>query len=354
MKLKRIMIAASVLLSVSCYTLPAAATASAPSAAVSAVTSYDSSYNPCNKQDDMEVPYDGSRWVQPVKWNVPTIRPKDYNGGIMLFFDKIGFDAGYANGKVQRVYFSVRGATEPVSLIKFHIFYDTRLTVKENSNGEFVNSGKAVKSFTTGSSMVEEGQLAFYAYSDENILLDNASLFTIDFIIPEDAEQGDVYPIGISYVDDGIVPDMFINSQQDEAGRLQMTYVFTKGIYNGYLKINGEKQTTTTTTSTTTSTKTTTTTAVTTAPPVPNPEYKLGDVNNDGLINAVDASSVLEYYAIVSSARFSTFTAGQKLAADVNHDGFIDAVDASKILSYYAYLSTAKDDIMPLEEYIKT
>ena len=353
MKLKGITLAASVLLSVSFYTLPAAATATAPSAAVPAVTSYESSYNPCNKQDDIEVPYDGSRWVQPVEWNVPTIRPKDYNGGIMLFFDKIGFDPGYANGKVQRIYFSVRGATEPVSLIKFHVFYDTRLTVKENSNGEVINAGKAVKDFTTGSSMVEEGQLAFYAYSDENILLDNASLFTIDFIIPEDAEQGDVYPIGISYVDDGIVKDMFINSQQDEAGRLQMTYVFTKGIYNGYLKINGEKQTTTTTTLTTTSTKTTTTTAVTTTSPVPHSGYNLGDVNNDGFVNAVDASSVLEYYALVSAAQTGTFSAVQKIAADVNNDSFIDAVDASKILFYYAYLSTAKDEIIPLEEYIK-
>ena len=70
-------------------------------------------------------------------------------------------------------------------------------------------------------------------------------------------------------------------------------------------------------------------------------------------VNAVDASSVLEYYAIVSSGQFSTFKAGQKLAADVNHDGFIDAVGASKILSYYAYLSTAKDEITPFEEYIK-
>jgi hypothetical protein len=315
-----------VLLSVSCYTLSAAAaTASVPSAAISAVTSYENSYNPCNKQNDMEVPYDGSRWVQPVEWNVPTIRPNDYKGGIMLFFDKIGLDAGYANGKVQRIYFSVRGVTEPVSLIKFHIFYDTRLTVKENSNGEVVNSGKAVKDFSTGSAMVEEGQLAFYAYSDENILLDNGSLFTIDFIIPEDAEQGDVYPIGISYVDDGIVKDMFINSEKDEAGRLQMTYVFTKGIYNGYLKINGEKQTT----------------------------CKLGDVNNDGIINAVDASSVLAYYAMISTNQDGGYDDEQKLAADVNHDGNINAVDASNILSYYAYVSTTKEKPMSMEEFMK-
>jgi hypothetical protein len=90
--------------------------------------------------------------------------------------------------------------------------------------------------------MVTEGELAFYAYSKEDIELINGSLFTIDFIIPENADRGEVYPIGISYVDDGVVSDTFINSAKDDAGKLQMTYVFTKGIYNGFIKIMGDKR----------------------------------------------------------------------------------------------------------------
>jgi hypothetical protein len=301
--------------------------------------------NPFDKQDDMEVPYDRTRWVQPKDWNTPKIDPRDYDGGIMLYFDKIGLELEYAKGKVQRVYFSITGATEPVSYIKFHVFYDTRLTVKENSAGKFITAGKGLNGFTTGSAKIEDGQLSFYAYG-EDTLLDHSCLFTIDFIVPENAEQGEVYPIGLAYTDDGIVADTFINSHKDEAGKLQMTYVFTKGIYNGYIRILGEKKTTTTTTTTTTSVTTTANSDETT-------EYKLGDVNDDGMVNAVDASSVLAYYALISTNQEGEYNEEQMLAADVNHDGMINAVDASNILAYYAYASTTKEDILSIDEYMK-
>ena len=48
------------------------------------------------------------------------------------------------------------------------------------------------------------------------------------------------------------------------------------------------------------------------------------------------------------------FTDEQKKAADVNKDGLINAVDASCILSYYAYTSTTKDTLKKtLEEFLK-
>ena len=202
--------------------------------------SADTYPNYFNKQDDCEVPYNGSYWIQPPAWNCPTVNPRNYEGGIMIFFDKIGLYPENAHGKIQRIYVSVHGATDPVSMMKFHVFYDTRLKVVNNSNGDPVNPGKAVVDFDTGSAMVEEGQIAFYAYSKTDIELGNASLFTIDFQIPDDAEPGDFYPIGMSYVDDGIVADTFIDSKCTEEGKLQMTYVFSKGIYNGYLYMMGE------------------------------------------------------------------------------------------------------------------
>ena len=81
--------------------------------------------------------------------------------------------------------------------------------------------------------------------------------------------------------------------------------------------------------------------------------YKLGDVNNDGNINAVDASAVLSYYANVSTNKNGGFTDSQKNASDINHDGLINAVDASCILSYYAYVSTTKDEIMDIKNYLE-
>ena len=80
---------------------------------------------------------------------------------------------------------------------------------------------------------------------------------------------------------------------------------------------------------------------------------QLGDVNSDEYINAVDASSVLAYYAMTSTNQDGGYNEDQKLAADVNHDGFINAVDASNILAYYAYASTTKADIMSMVEYMK-
>ncbi len=181
---------------------------------------YDPS-NPFNKQDNKEVKYDPSPWKQSKNW----IDPKGYNGGIMVYMDKIGLQPEYARGKVQRVYISVANEDVPVNMMKFHIFYDTRLTVKKNSKGEAVAPGKGISEnpFTSGSAMIKEGELAFYAYSNQDISVDKRCIFTIDFIVPENAKSGDLYPIGLAYVDDGIAADCFIN--------------FQKGIYNGYIKI---------------------------------------------------------------------------------------------------------------------
>lgn len=65
-----------------------------------------------------------------------------------------------------------------------------------------------------------------------------------------------------------------------------------------------------------------------------------GDVNGDNLINAADASMVLEEYALFSTGvkKDVENSAGP---ADVNQDGKINANDASIILEFYMYLSTS-------------
>ena len=66
---------------------------------------------------------------------------------------------------------------------------------------------------------------------------------------------------------------------------------------------------------------------------------KTGDINCDGMIDAVDASKVLAIYAELSTEAIKPikYTLG-----DINGDGFVDAVDASAILAEYARLSTKK------------
>ena len=65
-----------------------------------------------------------------------------------------------------------------------------------------------------------------------------------------------------------------------------------------------------------------------------------GDVNQDGMIDASDASQILAIYAVYSTGGTPEETEQQLLLADVNADGMADASDASTVLAYYAYLST--------------
>ena len=72
-------------------------------------------------------------------------------------------------------------------------------------------------------------------------------------------------------------------------------------------------------------------------------DFKYGDMNNDGMVDANDASLVLADYAKSSAgAHNSAYSPSEALKADVNDDFSVDAIDASIILSYYAFTSGGK------------
>ncbi|MCM1505634.1 MAG: leucine-rich repeat protein [Ruminococcus flavefaciens] len=85
---------------------------------------------------------------------------------------------------------------------------------------------------------------------------------------------------------------------------------------------------------------------------VPEKEISLGDINDDGFVNAVDATMALIEYAELSTDNPSTLTENQKKSADVNGDGEVNAVDATIISQYYAYVSTDGTD--PIEKFIQS
>lgn len=68
--------------------------------------------------------------------------------------------------------------------------------------------------------------------------------------------------------------------------------------------------------------------------------FTKGDVNDDTVVDAKDASLVLSEYALLATGGASKFSEKQKKAADVNNDTVVDAKDASKILFYYATAAT--------------
>ena len=105
-----------------------------------------------------------------------------------------------------------------------------------------------------------------------------------------------------------------------------------------------EKLTTTTAKPTATTTKLTTTLNTTTQPPVTTTkatDVNRGDIDDNGTIDAIDASVALTIYALRSTnGDVSMYSEKQLQAADTDKNGTVDALDASYILSYYAYIST--------------
>jgi len=63
--------------------------------------------------------------------------------------------------------------------------------------------------------------------------------------------------------------------------------------------------------------------------------YTLGDVNEDGAVNSLDAAYVLRYDAELISLDYK-----QLWAADVNGDGIVNSLDAAWILRFDAELIT--------------
>ncbi|MBR6985771.1 MAG: hypothetical protein IKH75_20025 [Ruminococcus sp.] len=80
-------------------------------------------------------------------------------------------------------------------------------------------------------------------------------------------------------------------------------------------------------------------------------EADSGDLNDDGKIDASDATLVLVNYSLLSTGEKMQLTENQQKAADVNGDGKIDASDATMILQYYSYLSTGGD--LVFKEFMK-
>ena len=70
-------------------------------------------------------------------------------------------------------------------------------------------------------------------------------------------------------------------------------------------------------------------------------QVEKGDVNCDGFIDSVDASSVLQAYAKLSvqDSKNPKTVYADNLLSDMNGDGLIDSVDATLILQKYAELS---------------
>ncbi len=79
---------------------------------------------------------------------------------------------------------------------------------------------------------------------------------------------------------------------------------------------------------------------------------KLGDVNEDGDVDATDAANILVAAAAVGAGGDSGFTETQAKNADVNGDGTFNSQDAANVLQYAAAAGSGFEG--SLEEFMKT
>ena len=197
-----------------------------------------------------------------------------------------------------------------------YLYYDPRMKVGE------AYCGPAIQKLANGQATGDTGDFIVLVTAGLDNDGKDGVMWEIDFTLPADCQVGDEFKFEIGPTKYGEQP-LFINILYDEKGEAMTEHIFSKGVAEGTIKV------------------------------VENPPYALGDVNNDKMIDAVDASKVLSEYAARSSGNKRVFTNyQQQVAADVNVNGVIDAVDASLVLSYYAYVS-GNGSGLSLTEYLE-
>ena len=202
------------------------------------------------------------------------------------------YTAAEAKSKTVTVALKVDGAQLKYASTGFHIYYSDKLAITEDPDfGTInVNKGKAIEKLAASNPKEDPTAPAgmkgvFVSTACEKNLGINGEMWTIEFQLPSDVKEGDVYPIDIIYKSNKNAEDLFVNTEVDQAGNLMQAYTFTRGIYNstvnntfaanaadvakcsalssidksydGYIAIAGAETTTTTTTTTTTEATTT-------------------------------------------------------------------------------------------------
>lgn len=235
----------------------------------------------------------------------------------------------------------VKGADMKYASTGLHICYDNRLTIAENKYGyPDIEKGNAIKylnmalSDENPSSSEYGMKEIFLATSGNNCYGMNGTMWTINFILPDDVQEGDIFPIDIVYKENSETADMFSNVTNNRDGQLMSAYTFTKGIFNGiennfradvndiekcpsladisadadgYIAIESTFETTTITTKTTES------------------DIIYGDANKDGNVNMSDATAIIQH--IGNRDAYGLDDAGIR-NSDVNGDNQVTGEDA--------------------------
>ena len=186
-----------------------------------------------NGHENEEVPYNYvgiKEFYQGTSIEIWELAPK-------LSLDKLVLAANEAPGSTQKIRLNVSKLDEKYNELGVHIYYDTRLKVNE-----IVSPPKGASSeMKFHSSAVNPGEIYISAEGvcwckAKNSGHDGA-FAEISFTLPDDAEPGDLYPIGISYND---YTTDFLNDCYG-LGIDMRHYIFSEGAENGYIKVTGDE-----------------------------------------------------------------------------------------------------------------
>ncbi len=165
-----------------------------------------------------------------------------------LSFDKLSVSADKAQGKTYKINLNVSGMDKLYNDLAVHIYYDTRLKVGEIGSSE----GGASSEMDLYESTVNPGEIYLRAdgwWSDRNPHNNSGrdgAFAEISFTLPDDAEPGDLYPIGISYMYKAPSMDYIRDVDYPSGTGNYLKYcVFSGGVENGYIKVAGSDETST-------------------------------------------------------------------------------------------------------------
>ena len=192
--------------------------------------------NPCDRQDNLRVPYDNSPWLKH-KGSRNDSLLASYSGDFKIHILRPVVDGEDAGGKKVSVEIEGSGSGGDAAHIGFHIYYDTRLTLLE-SDSQYVTKGSAMSDFEVSSTLIENGQLYVNAKAKNDNPMRGPMMY-LWFRIPEDARPGEIYPIGFQYTEDSVHKDYYTNLKMDAAGGAMEAHVFTRGISNGFILLSG-------------------------------------------------------------------------------------------------------------------
>lgn len=246
------------------------------------------------------------------------------------------------NNREVEVTINVEGADLQYSATGLRLNYDSRLSVKEDDNGyPEVTSGNAIGYL--GAMFGIYNDSIFLATVGEADYGRDGRMWNITFVLPEDAEEGDVYTLDIAWESvDGVTADMFSNFKNDRDGQLMSAYASRYGTYgsavdfqasyedtekcpnlayvdyfiDGYIAVAGGYGNTT------------------------DSGILYGDANCDKQIDIADATAVVQ--SIGNKDEYALSSQGT-LNADTNGDGVVTGADAIIIQKVVAGVYSADE-----------